>query len=259
MRSLHRAGRDPDAGGAPLPLPFRAFDQYDIALRRGELTMVAAAPGAGKSTLALAMAMRITVPTLYFSLDSGEKTQKARALSMITGLTVKQCALNMEFDEHTANLLMRDHANHIKWDFRAESLWDLEEEVDVYRELMGSDPHLVVIDNASDLAYENGDEYQSLRALMREVKRWARELNAAFLVLHHTSEGFDGNPCPPLRSVHGKVNQKPANVLTIGEPRDGFLPIAPVKNRNGFQDRSGNTALWLRYDPATMTLKDPDE
>lgn len=258
MRSLHRAGRDPDRGGAPLPMPFRSFDQYDFVLRRGELTMIAAPPGAGKSTIALALAMKMRVPTFYFSLDSGEKTQKARMLAMITGLQVKQCAINLELDPQRSNELLSEHAPHIKWDFDAQSMWDVEEELNVYQEVMGGSPWLIVLDNATDISYESGDEYSSLRSLMRDLKQWARDLNASLMVLHHTSEGFDGNPCPPLRSIHGKVSQKPANVLTIGEPVNGLMPVAPVKNRNGSGDRSGNTAVWLHYDPSTMTLKDVD-
>jgi hypothetical protein len=59
-----------------------------------------------------------------------------------------------------------------------------------------------------------------------------------------------------MRAVHGKVNQKPANIWTIGDARDGFMPVAPVKNRGGFSDKSGGTAIWLKYDPVTMTLRD---
>jgi hypothetical protein len=32
--------------------------------------------------------------------------------------------------------------------------------------------------------------------------------------------------------------------------------VCPVKNRGGFSDKTGRTAIWLRYDPTTMTLKD---
>ena len=126
----------------------------------------------------------------------------------------------------------------------------------MYEELLGEPPTLVILDNISDIAHENGDEYSSLRSLMRELKRWARTSNACFVALHHTSEGVSGNPCPPRSSVHGKISQKPALVLTIGQAYQGFMPIAPVKNRSGFSDKSGGTAAWLAYDPATMTLRD---
>jgi len=256
MRFMHRAMRNPNVGGEALPLPFKSFEQYDIALRRGELTMIAAEPGKGKSTLALAIAIPMKQPTLYFSLDSPEKVQQIRGLSMITGLPQKQVEENMESDPETGARLWREHAGHIAWDWDAGSMWDIEEEFQIYEEVMGTPPVLVILDNATDITHENGDEYSSLRSLMRDLKSWARTTNSCFVALHHTSEAFTGNPCPPMRAVHGKVNQKPANIWTIGKAQDGFMPVAPVKNRGGFSDDSGGTAVWLRYDPVTMTLKD---
>jgi replicative DNA helicase len=256
MRSLHRAVRNPDKGGVPLPQTFKDFDKYDIHFRRGELVMIAGPPGAGKSTVALAVAMAMRVPTLYFSMDSGEETQEVRSLAMLTGMTTKQIEIELAADREGGASLIKDKASHIKWDWDSESLWDVEEEFQIYEEIMGEPPQLVILDNATDISHESGDEYQSLRALMRELKRWARTANVCFVALHHTSEEYNGNPCPPMKSVHGKINQKPALILTIGNSYQGFLPIAPVKNRSGFADKSGGTAVWLHYEPATMTLRD---
>lgn len=256
MRSLHRAVRNPDKGGVPLPHPYKAFDKLDISFRRGEVVLIAGEPGTGKSTLALGACMQMRVPTLYFSIDSGEETQEVRTLAMLTGMTTRQVEIELAADRDGGAALIKEHSSHIKWDFDAESLWDVEEEFQVYEELLGEPPTLVILDNITDLAHENGDEYSSLRSLMRELKRWARTSNACFVALHHTSEGVSGNPCPPRSAVHGKISQKPALVLTIGQAYQGFMPIAPVKNRSGFSDKSGSTAAWLAYDPATMTLRD---
>jgi predicted ATP-dependent serine protease len=248
--------RNPSKGGTPLPLPFKSFEQYGIALRRGELTMIAAEPGAGKSTVALKMALAMKQPTLYFSPDSPEEVQTIRSLAMITGLPQHQVEANMESDPETGWRLMQEHAGHIAWDYDTASMWDIEEEFQIYEELTGAPPALVILDNATDITYESGDEYQSLRALARDLKAWARATNSCMVILHHTSEGFTGNPCPPRAAIHGKVSQKPANIWTIGDAKDGFMPISPVKNRGGFSDKTGGTAIWLRYDPVTMLLRD---
>ena len=47
--------------------------------------MFAGAPGAGKSTLALALATWMKVPTLYVSADTGAHTMSMRLFSMLTG------------------------------------------------------------------------------------------------------------------------------------------------------------------------------
>jgi hypothetical protein len=91
---------------------------------------------------------------------------------------------------------------------------------------------------------------------MRELKWWARDTGAAVLVLHHTSEQYQGNPCPPRAALHGKVAQVPSLIMTLASPSEGLLACSAVKNRYGPADPSGSTALWLDYDPARMQIKD---
>jgi replicative DNA helicase len=85
MRTLARAVGSADIGGEPLPSVFRTLDSNKIIFRRAEVSMIAGTPGAGKSTLALAIALRTKVPTLYVSADTNAHTMAMRLLSMITG------------------------------------------------------------------------------------------------------------------------------------------------------------------------------
>ena len=257
MRTLDRAVRNLDKGGMAIPMPFKTWTDAGISIRRGEVSMVGGPPGAGKSTVALAIAMKAQVPTLYASMDSHEATMSIRALAMATGLNQSQVEANLdEYPDESAQLL-RQHTGHIKWMFDASpTLRDLEDEISVYRELMGSDPQLVVVDNAVDVTHDSGDEFSSLRSLMREVKWWARDTGSAFLILHHTSEAYAGNPCPPRSAVHGKINQVPSLIVTLSSDQYGFMAAAPVKNRYGKADPSGSSAVWLEYHPESMTLKD---
>jgi replicative DNA helicase len=85
VRSLARSIRRPDKGGEPLPTIYRTFDAAGVLLRRGEVTMVAAPPGAGKSSLGVDIAFKAKVPTLYFSADSTELTMASRLAATITG------------------------------------------------------------------------------------------------------------------------------------------------------------------------------
>ena len=57
MRTLARAVGGKDIGGEPLPSVFRTFDANKVVIRRSEVSMIAGTPGAGKSTLALAIAL----------------------------------------------------------------------------------------------------------------------------------------------------------------------------------------------------------
>jgi predicted ATP-dependent serine protease len=257
MKTLHRAVKAIDRGGASLPVPFRSWQDRQVTIRRGEVSMIAGPPGVGKSTLALTVAVKSKVPTLYVSADTHEQTMALRTISMVTGMDQVSAEQRIEADPEWASNVIRDSVSFIKWMMDASpTLGDLEDEISVYRELQGQDPELIVIDNAVDITHEQGDEFGSLRSLMREVKWWARETGAAFLILHHTSEQFTGNPCPPRSALHGKISQIPSLVLTLGADQHGLLAVAPVKNRYGPADATGGTAVWMEYSPATMQIKD---
>ena len=257
MRTLHRSVRTIDRGGTAIPVPFPSWADHGISIRRGEVSMIAGAPGAGKSSVALAIAVQSGVPTLYVSCDSHESTMALRTIAMLTKTPQSEVEQHMIANPEWAAQIIRDHAGHIKWMFDASpTLGDLEDEVNCYRLVMGEDPALIVVDNAVDVTHESGDEFSSLRNLMREVKWWARDTGAAFLILHHTSEGYMGNPCPPRAALHGKIAQIPSLVLTLSSNEPGLMAVAAVKNRYGPADASGQTAIWMDYHPSTMTLKD---
>jgi replicative DNA helicase len=71
--------------GIDVPTGFRELDEVTNGLRPGQLILIAARPGLGKSTLALdiarASALRANVPTVFFSLEmsAGEISQRLLA------------------------------------------------------------------------------------------------------------------------------------------------------------------------------------
>ena len=257
MRTLHRSVRTIDRGGTAIPVPFQSWTDHGISIRKGEVSMIAGPPGAGKSSVALAIAVHSKVPTLYVSCDSHESTMALRTISMVTKLPQHEVEQFMVSDPEWAAQIIREHAGHIHWMFDASpTLSDLEDEINCYRLVMGDNPQLVIVDNAVDVTHESGDEFSSLRSLFREMKWWSRDTGAAFVALHHTSEGYPGNPCPPRSAVHGKVNQVPSLTLTLSSAEPGLMAVAAVKNRYGPADASGQTALWMNYHPSTMQIAD---
>jgi hypothetical protein len=112
-----------------------------------------------------------------------------------------------------------------------------------------------------DISMDGHEEFSGMRAAMKELKYLARDTNACVLVLHHTKEGYEGRPCQPRSSLQGMVNQIPAMVLTVGqqlmhEGKDTYLCVAPVKNRYGKADQTGNTYVTLSFEPGSMYLED---
>lgn len=260
MRTLHRAVTSIDSSGTSIPVPFRSWAEHGVTLRRGEVSMIAGPPGVGKSTLSLAIAIHSKVPTLYVCADSHEATMVLRSVAMITDTEQTQVENWMHADPEGVVQVLRENASHITWMFDpSPTLSDLEDEVNCYREVWGDNPALVIIDNAVDITHDTGDEFSSLRNLMREVKWWSRDTGAAFLMLHHTSESYTGNPNPPRAALHGKISQIPSLILTLATPQQDVLTICPVKNRYGPASPSGTDVFWMYCVPSRMLVKDFDQ
>jgi hypothetical protein len=255
MRKLERVVRQIDRNTAVVPLPFASWSENNVSLRRGEVSMIAGPPGAGKSTLALAIALRSQVPTLYASCDSHESTMALRLISMIGDLPQLEVEQHMQ-NPQWASEMISSQGKHISWMMDSNpAIADLEDQIELYRLLKGSDPQLVILDNAVDFTHDTGDEFSSLRSLMREIKWWSRDTGAAFLVLHHTSEAAESNPCPPRSALHGKIAQIPSMIMTIA-PAPHYMMMCAVKNRYGPADPSGRKAFYMEYDPARMLIRD---
>lgn len=256
MKTLTRSVGKADIGGEPLPIVFRAFSENNIVIRRSELSMVAGTPGAGKSTVALAIALRSQVPTLYFSADTNVHTMAMRLFSMITGRSQRE-AEQLMLDEPDLAKSALSTARHIFWSFdSAPNLDDIDEEVKAFEEVWGESPALIVVDNLMDVALDSGEEFSAMRSVMKELKYLARDTNAAVLVLHHTKESYNADPCPPRSAVQGMVNQLPALILTVGQTSQGLMGVASVKNRYGKADPTGNSPVWLQFNGEHMFIAD---
>jgi predicted ATP-dependent serine protease len=259
LRTLKRSISKAEVGGEPLPPAFAAFERAGIILRRAEITMVAGTPGAGKSSVALAIAAKSKVPTLYFSADTNAHTMAMRLVAMSGRMTQTAAEQLLKREPHQAEEILTLN-NHLFWSFESTpTLKDLDDEVSAFETVWGRSPTLIVVDNLMDIAMDGHEEFQGMRAAMKELKYLARDTNAAVLVLHHTKEGFEGFPCQPRSAIQGLVNQIPAMVLTIGQMKQGdetYLCVAPVKNRYGRADQTGNNYVSLAFNPDSMYLDD---
>lgn len=258
MRTLARSVGRASIGGEPLPSCFKAFEAHEIIIRRAETTMIAGVPGTGKSMLALALALKMGVPTLYVSADTNAHTMAMRLASMISGKSQSETEHKL-FDDPGWTKAILARGSHIVWSFESTpTLEDVYEEVAAFEELWGQPPALIIIDNLMDVATDGGEEFSSMRAIMKELKYLARATNAAVLIMHHTTEGTSGTPCQPMSAIQGKVNQIPALILTLANVGES-LAVAVVKNRYGRADKAGMYLTWLAFSPAFCYIEDIPE
>ncbi|MFD5050450.1 AAA family ATPase [Streptomyces tendae] len=269
MYSLSQSVRMKGAAGEPLPSPFKGLTKLEAEFRRGELSVVAAAGGTGKSVLAINLAIQSNVPTLYFSADSTAATQLSRATAIITGHDAKRIKSQLhadQFDEYEEVLAKRwwQRFNYSARPTPAE----LELHLNAYEAVFGIYPHLVVIDNITNVdAGGNGtaEEFTfGLEGLCDYLNEMARETHAHVMAMHHVIGDYsDGLKPIPQSGLKGKISRVPSLILTIHKEIDGMdsrtLNVSPVKNREGFEDSSGETFASLDFNTSNIRLEDVEE
>ncbi|MFK0231232.1 AAA family ATPase [Streptomyces sp. NPDC090303] len=253
--------------GEPLPSPFKGLTRHEVEFRRGEFSLVAAGPGTGKSIFALNLALFGNIPVLYFSADSNAATQLTRSTAIIMDddiRDVKRKLLRDEFDEYMSPLSKRWW---IRFDYDARpGLWDVELKLRAYFETFGIFPHLIVVDNITNVSGDSpaGDasEYAlGLESMCEYMADMARQTGAHVLALHHvTGEHSDGLTPIPLSGVKGKIGRVPNLILTLHKEVDGMdctiINVSDVKNREGFADPSGQTFSSYEFNSKNMRLTD---
>lgn len=253
IKTLRRSIGRGLSSGEPLAAPFRAFDDIRAYFRRGSMAMIAGMPGSMKTQLAINIASRIVVPTMYFSNDSDNFTMASRMLAMRSGQptsVTEEWAQHGTHKDYAQKLLMMD--DHIKWSFHSGPTLDhLELEMDAFAEIHGEYPHHTIIDILMNVDYPGAGE-QNYWGVMAELHDLSRKWETALTIVHHSSEAVKGEPCPPRHAIMGKANQLPVLILTVAPDTfdRGKLNVAVVKNRFGESDLTGRTAFQLDIEPA---------
>lgn len=260
LQSLYIKGH----AGDPLPTVFESLDRKGSRFLRGQLALICAGPGTGKSALVLTYALKAKVPTLYFSADSDAFTQLSRSLSIITGWPMEKSARAVRSGSlGDAEAEFADIP--IRFNYSASPTLDqIEASMMSYEEVYGDFPALVVIDNVTNVRgnSEDDDPFAGLESLMDYLHGMARTTSACVIGLHHVTGGYNDADKPiPLSGVKGQISRVPELILTLHRTSEDFGPdalrVSTVKNRGGRSDPSGSDYAELKFDGDTMQITDP--
>lgn len=252
------------SAGDPLPPVWDALDQKGTHLRRGQLALVCAGPGTGKSAFILAYALKAKVPTLYFSADSDAFTQLSRSVSILSGWSMERstrAVRNEDIGEVEPDL----DKIPILFNYKASPSLDvIEDSLKAYDARYEDFPALIVVDNITNVRTDSGDgddPFSGLEALMDYFHEMARETGACVVGLHHVTGTYnDADKAIPLSGVKGQISRVPEMVLTLHRISEGFgadsLNVSTVKNRGGKADPSGNDFAELEFYGDTMQIRD---
>lgn len=244
MQTLGLLLRSKSKEGTPLPGVFKQLEDLGAKVRRGQVTLIGAAPGGGKSALATFLALKMQypdgsrVPTIYFSADSDRGTFGSRAMSSALEMHVREAEkLIAERDEDTLKSLDK-LTNHMWLDFNAAPTpRDIDEEVEAFAHSYGDYPHLIVIDNLMDVASGGDGDLYGHDAVLDFAKQLGRRTGAAVVVLCHVTGAFTDGTIPiPRSGLMNKIDKRPRLIMTLYQEDTNLLGICVVKNSNGIAD-----------------------
>lgn len=251
--------------GEPIPVPWKAFEELGIVPRRGQLILIAAGPGIGKSAMTLTMVLEALVPSLMYSADSDAFTQLSRSIANLADMKVSAAAEMILEDRITDEIKneLRKIPLIIDYD-SSPTPNDIEEILMAYYELCNEFPALIVVDNITNVvtdASDSGDPFSGLEALMDYLHSMARQTGACVIGLHHVTGDYNnGDKAIPLNGVKGQITRVPEMVLTLHKkPLENgrwILCVSPVKNRGGKADPTGQTYAELEFIGETMKVID---
>lgn len=258
MWVLQRAREFNSNTGLPLPTVFERLQTLGVDFRAGQVHLIAAAPGIGKSIFALTLAVRAEVPTIYFSADSDASTQYARAAAMITGdplAIVNEALQKKNVGRYDIAL---NAARHIRFVFdSAPSLDDVNDHVMSYGWAFGQWPKLIIVDNVSNVFTES-EGFQGLEEVMDWLHQLARKTGACVIGLHHVTGEYESGDNPvPLSGLRGKISKLPVLILTLNRifGDADHMNVAIVKNRAGIASANGSWGQPIGIDLSRMWIE----
>ena len=245
--------------GVPLDNCFFNFKNKGISFRRGQLILVAAAPGGGKSALLshIVVHTRPKIPTLYFSCEMDAQTVGIQtAMSLLNKERYEVEEMIREGDSEVLDVL-QESTDHIwyHWDSQP-SCFELADEVQAYGLATGAYPHLIIVDNLINVDSEGQADHRGKDATLHWLQKLAQITNAAVVVLHHVTKDYNDGLTPiPLSGLMDQVGKRPRLVLTLFQFSDTLLGVRVVKNSIGKSAADASYGCEIAWTPERSYMK----
>jgi len=261
VQTLMRATRSAPDSGEPLPSPFPILGQLGVLHRRGQLSVVAAGSGVGKSQYATYFAVhsRPKIPTLYFSCDTDIATLAARVGAGCVGARVHDVEAAIRDGNQDVIAQIEEATDHIwfAWDNQP-SLFDIQNEVEAYALAVGDWPHLIVVDNLINVDNEGSGGHEQKDSVLGWLQQLGGKTNAHVMVLHHVVKEFENGRTPtPKNGLLDAVCKRPRLVLTLHTINEYLLGFCVVKNSNGKMAADASYGGTLKIDFERSWMEGP--
>lgn len=232
--------------GEPLPLPWA---EIPVKPGPGDVVLGLAAPGVGKSFVALNWAVHLAKegrPVLMISTDTDYSDQAIRTAALLSGKTTDEITWNQEQWAawlHEVDLPIRWSELHIGGD-------EVGDFIKAEVEFLGQAPEFVVVDVAGDMLNGKEENVGNIRAIFTQLKKAARRFHTTIFVLHHVKRGGAASGTSTVRLSDGLYGGEQVCPIVLGMWRPGLetLTVAVLKNRMGPAHADGLRSYDLKAD-----------
>lgn len=251
-----------------IPTGVDTLDTLTSGWQPGNLVIVAARPGMGKSAYALQDSLA-GVRTLYFSLEMTAGELMERAVANVGQLPHRWLRFPKEAPDHALSLITEASRSvsdiPLKIDDQASRTVDAICSV-ARQEHMSNPLKLVVIDHLGLIARDGKHDASELGAITSQLKRLAKELDLTVMLLCQLNRGLESRTDrrPMLSDLRdsGRIEEDADVVLALyrdeyynpNGPLAGYLELIIRKNRSGEQGTA-----WAKSLLGQMRLEGCDE
>ncbi|MGH7487400.1 MAG: AAA family ATPase, partial [bacterium] len=247
------------SAGESIPTVFQTLKNGGVVFRRGQTTVLAAAPGVGKSLTALRIALEARVPTLYISADTDAWDTKVRTATHLTGH--RYATVEKAYDTSNGHLYDEAFANldWLRFKFApSPSLTEIDVEVEAFGMVYGEYPHIIIVDNLRNVYPDDeagASDYTGALRIVEYMHDLGRESNAhVFLLAHLVGKYEDGDAPVPLSGLENKIGKLPEKVLTMYHDSPTRIGVCVVKNRGGKGAADASIRVYLNFDPEYVRI-----
>ena len=231
----------PTASGILTPIPFRKMSRI-MRPHGGNVGVVIAAPGVGKTTFLLNWAVKSGARTMYLSPDTSPQDLTSQLGALASGSPRKEvedrllssASWRREYGRHIA----REFPNLVL-DFTASpSMTSIDEKVDALTELWAATPQIVVIDTASNIEMKDSSDNAEWTKVWLSSVEIARKYNLFVVLAHHVKQGAaaGGRVAPQMNDGLWGCDKFAEFVIGLHTPGPKLMAATIRKNRSGPKD-----------------------